>query len=102
MDAPAGHASHSDVRAQNDFPMSGAVSGTRTLLRVPLRQKGELIGTLGTRRMEVRPFSPAQIKLLETFADQAAIAIRITCGDSKNLRNRWNSKRPRVKSWAHR
>ena len=64
-----------DVRAQNDFPMLGAVSGTRTLLRVPLRQKGELVGTLGTRRMEVRPFTPAQIKLLETFADQAVIAI---------------------------
>jgi signal transduction histidine kinase len=64
-----------DVLAQNDFPMLGAVSGTRTLLRVPLRHKGELIGTLGTRRTEVRPFTPAQIKLLETFANQAVIAI---------------------------
>ena len=42
---------------------------------VPLRQQGELIGTLGARRIEVRPFTPAQIKLLETFADQAVIAI---------------------------
>src|ERR687898_1539858 len=64
-----------DVLAQNDFPMLGAVSGTRTLLRVPLLHKGELMGTLGTRRTEVRPFTPAQIKLLETFADQAVIAI---------------------------
>ena len=45
------------------------------LLVVPLRQHGELIGTLNARRIEVRPFTPAQIKLLETFADQAVIAI---------------------------
>ena len=42
---------------------------------VPLRQKGEFIGVLSARRIEVRPFTPAQIKLLETFADQAVIAI---------------------------
>ena len=41
----------------------------------PFVSKGELIGTLTARRIEVRPFTPAQIKLLETFADQAVIAI---------------------------
>src|SRR5262249_36400770 len=64
-----------DVRAQNDFPMLGVVGNFRTLLSAPLRQQGELIGTLNARRTEVRPFTPAQIKLLETFADQAVIAI---------------------------
>ena len=44
-------------------------------MSVPLRQQGELIGILNARRIEVRPFTPAQIKLLETFADQAVIAI---------------------------
>ena len=64
-----------DVRAQNDFPMLGSAGGWRTFLVVPLRQQGELIGVLVARRTEVRPFTPAQIKLLETFADQAVIAI---------------------------
>ena len=58
-----------------DFPMLGSVGDSRTFLIVPLRQHGELIGTLNARRIEVRPFTPAQIKLLETFADQAVIAI---------------------------
>ena len=64
-----------DARAQNDFPEVGALGGSRTFLLVPLRQYGELIGFMGARRVEVRPFTPAQIKLLETFADQAVIAI---------------------------
>ena len=70
--------------ARSMFPMSARrpisrrwapVRDTRTFLVVPLRQQGELLGVLGARRTEVRPFTPAQIKLLETFADQAVIAI---------------------------
>ena len=64
-----------DARAQNDFPMLGVRSEARTYLLVPLRQQGEVVGMLTARRIEVRPFTPAQIKLLETFADQAVIAI---------------------------
>jgi GAF domain-containing protein len=64
-----------DVRAQNEFPEVGSVGSYRTFLGVPLRQQGELIGILTGRRTEVRPFTAAQIKLLETFADQAVIAI---------------------------
>jgi GAF domain-containing protein len=58
-----------DVRAQNDFPTSVFSGVFRTLLAVPLRQQGELIGMLGARRAELRPFTPVQIKLLEAFAD---------------------------------
>jgi signal transduction histidine kinase len=66
-----------DTRStQNDFPLLSRVpAGWRTWLAVPLRQQGEFIGWLGARRIEVRPFTQAQIKLLETFADQAVIAI---------------------------
>ncbi|HEU0210122.1 MAG TPA: GAF domain-containing protein, partial [Candidatus Udaeobacter sp.] len=64
-----------DVGAQNDFPMLGVLGRWRTFLGVPLRQQGEFVGTLNARRSEVRPFTLAQIKLLETFADQAVIAI---------------------------
>ena len=64
-----------DSRAQNDFPTVGSAGGWPTHVIVPLRQQGELIGYLSARRAEVRPFTPAQIKLLETFADQAVIAL---------------------------
>src|SRR5688572_12249054 len=68
-----------DVQAQNDFfQRFGSLSSRGvwcTYLGVPLRQQGEFIGALYARRTEVRPFTPAQIKLLETFADQAVIAI---------------------------
>ena len=64
------------VLQQNDFPRSGFVMASwRTFLAAPLRQHEELIGGLFARRTEVRPFTPVQIKLLETFADQAVIAI---------------------------
>ena len=64
-----------DTGAQNEFPLTSSEGGWRTYLAVPLRQQEQLIGHLSARRMEVRPFTPAQIKLLETFADQAVIAI---------------------------
>src|SRR4029453_1317009 len=64
-----------DFRAQTDFPMGDSVLGFRTYLGAPLRQHEKLIGVLSARRMELRPFTPVQIKLLETFADQAVIAI---------------------------
>ena len=65
-----------DTRAaQTEFPRLGVSSGFRSYLSTPLRLQEEFIGELEARRMELRPFTPAQIKLLETFADQAVIAI---------------------------
>jgi signal transduction histidine kinase/CheY-like chemotaxis protein len=47
----------------------------RTVLAVPMCRDDRLLGVISIWRREVRPFSEKQIKLLETFADQAVIAI---------------------------
>src|SRR5262249_30547829 len=47
----------------------------RTVLAVPMLRVDELLGVIFIYRHEVRAFTESQIALMETFADQAVIAI---------------------------
>ena len=66
------------VEAEDEFPVGVALArrfGYHTVLATPLLRKGVPIGAIVIRRLEVRSFTERQIRLLETFADQAVIAI---------------------------
>ena len=67
-----------DILASREFPRGREFaerSGFRTVVSVPLIREGAAIGTLAVRRIEVQAFTNQQIALLETFANQAVIAI---------------------------
>src|SRR5262249_21814769 len=67
-----------DLLDAADFPEGRDAAlqwGHRTTLGIPLLREGTSVGVILIRRTKVRPFTDQQIALLQTFADQAVIAI---------------------------
>ncbi|MBI3063201.1 MAG: GAF domain-containing protein [Deltaproteobacteria bacterium] len=51
-------------------------SGNRSMIAVPLRVREKMIGSLGLADRTGRAYSDSEVALLQTFADQAAIALQ--------------------------
>jgi two-component system, NtrC family, sensor kinase len=68
-----------DVQADPEYAyVMRDVEPIRTSLSVPMLKGDELVGTITIYRLEVKPFTHKQVALVETFADQAVIAIENT------------------------
>jgi two-component system, NtrC family, sensor kinase len=66
------------AESEHEYPLGRQLQrrfGHRTCVATPLLREGVPLGVIALFRMEVHPFSEKQIVLLQTFADQAVIAI---------------------------
>ena len=66
-----------DVLVDAEYEVLGfqEAGGYRTILAVPMLRQGAMVGVFSLNRRQVKPFTPRQVELVETFADQAVIAI---------------------------
>jgi GAF domain-containing protein len=66
---------HNADESPNQASPAAIYGGARSIIAVPMRQKGELVGAFVIYRTEVQPFTDQQISLVQNFAAQAVIAI---------------------------
>jgi class 3 adenylate cyclase len=64
-----------DIQADAEYSYGGPTEYYRSLIGVPIMVEDELIGSVVLSRREPEPFADEHIELVQTFADQAAIAI---------------------------
>lgn len=68
-----------DVLTDPEYALVDAqkLAGFRTIIGIPLMSEGAAVGVMSVWRTRVEAFSDAEIRLLVTFAEQAAVALRL-------------------------
>jgi signal transduction histidine kinase len=78
LDRTTVHVHDMAAESEDEYPEGKAMQrlrGVRTTLATPLLREGVPIGGILVRRLQVRPFTDEQVRLIDAFADQAVIAI---------------------------
>ncbi len=69
---------HGDNVPENIKASQRAIGGNASMVSKAMVTSDHVFGIIGARRFDMRPFTAKEIALIETFSDQAVIAIRNT------------------------